>query len=121
MIGALVPVVMLPRFTSYVGAGTFTTVPMSVEALDNAMLTFWRGPLIGGAASNPFGANFEESHDAVTWSEAAPPVTTANAIGGYAVPFRKRWFRIRVVLAADANGVVGISLWMVGGAERRVD
>lgn len=125
MIGALVPAVLLPRFTSYVGEGTYTTVPMSVEAFDKGRVTFWRGPLVGGAASNPFRAYFEESHDAVTWTEAAStpsqPVTTPNTSAGYAISFKKRWFRIRVELLADAGDVVGISLWMVGALEARVD
>ncbi len=125
MIGALAPAVFLPRFTSYVGAGTYTTEPVPVETLDKGQVMFWRGPLVGGAASNPFRTYFEESHDAVTWTEAATtpsqPVTTVNTSGGFAIHFRKRWFRIRVELAANASGVVGISLWMVGELERRVD
>lgn len=125
MIGTLVPVVMLPRFTSYVGAGTYATAPLAVEGFDKGRVTFWRGPLVGGAATSPFTAYFEDSHDAVNWTEAGTnpsgPVTTVNATGGYAILFKKRWFRIRVVLAGDANGVVGITLWMAGALERRVD
>ncbi|MCK6478981.1 MAG: hypothetical protein HUU06_00400 [Planctomycetaceae bacterium] len=125
MIGALVPIVLLPRFSSFVGAGTYTTEPIPVEGFDKGQLMFWRGPLVGGAPSNPFRTYFEESHDASAWSEAATtpsqPVTTANTLEGYAVHFKKRWFRIRVVLAANASGVVGISLWMVGELEQRVD
>jgi hypothetical protein len=124
MVGELVPVVMLPRFTSYVGQGSFPTVPLDVEAYEFATVTFWRGPLVGGAASNPFRVYFEESHDAQTWTSAfttpTPPVTTANATGSFTVVFAKRWFRIRTELLADVNGVVGISLWMAGGLQRRV-
>ncbi|NUN52307.1 MAG: hypothetical protein HUU06_05910 [Planctomycetaceae bacterium] len=127
MIGALVPVAMLPRFTSHVGAGTFATVPMDVQAFDKAHLVFWRGPLVGGSASNPFRLWFEESHDATVWTEAAfgtQPLTEANttANAGLKVTgiLTKRWFRVRVVLAGDANGVVGITLWLTGALEMRV-
>ena len=125
MIGALIPMVVLPRFTSYVGAGSFTMEPMPVVTFDKGQVLFWRGPLVGGAASDPFRAYFEESHDAVIWSEAATtpsqPVTTADTSGTFSIHFKKRWFRIRVELAANASGVVAISLWMVGELERRVD
>ncbi len=123
MVGELVSVAMLPRCTAYVGPGTYTTVPMLVEEFVSATLTFWRGVLVGGAATDPFRAYFEESHDAQTWTTAPPtqPVTTTNASAGYPVDFTKRWFRIRVELAANAGGVVGISLWMAGTMVRRVE
>lgn len=124
MVGQLVPVVMLPRITSCVGPGSFPTVPMDVEAYELATLTFWRGPLVGGAAVDPFKVYFEESHDATTWTAAfttpIPPVTTANATGNFTVVFGKRWFRIRTELLADANGVVAISMWMAGSLQLRV-
>lgn len=125
MVGPIVPVVLLQRITSYVGPGTFATAPLRVEEYDGAHVTFWRGPLVGGAASNPFRVWFEDSHDALTWVTIPPtppgfPITTTNTIDSYPVPFSRRWFRIRVILAADANGVVGISLWMAGVLERRV-
>ena len=121
MIGELVPVVMLPRFTSYVGPGTFATAPLGVEAFSGGEVTFWRGPLVGGAATSPFTAYLEESHDALVWTLAFPTaVTQVNRSDSCAMPFTKRWFRVRVVLAANASGVVGISLWMAGAFVRRV-
>jgi hypothetical protein len=124
MIGALVPAVVLPRFTSYVGPGTFTTEPVPVDRFAMGRMLFWRGPLVGGAASNPFRTYFEESQDRVTWVEAATsvsqPVTTADTVGPVGVIFWRKWFRVRVVLAADASGVVGVSMWMVGELQQRV-
>jgi hypothetical protein len=35
-------------------------------------------------------------------------------------PFQRRWFRVRVELLGDANGVVGITMWMAGVLERTV-
>jgi hypothetical protein len=100
---------------------------MDVTAFDKAHLVFWRGPLVGGAASNPFRLWFEESHDANQWTAAGfgtQPLTEANTTvnAGTKVTgiFVKRWFRVRVELAGDANGVVGITLWLTGSLERRI-
>jgi len=119
MTGEMVPLVVLPRFTSYVGAGTFSTAPMDVSEFTGGEVTFWRGPLVGGAAMAPFTTHFEGSHDALNWTAVSPPVTSANASSWFALPFPKRWFRVRVVLQADGSGVVGISLWLAGAIERR--
>ena len=121
MIGELVPAVIMPRFTSYVGPGTYATVPLDVTEFPGGLVTFWRGPLVGGAASTPFQAIFEESQDAQVWRSTSPgTVTTVNRSDPYAVLFGQRWFRVRVVLAADANGVVALSMWLSGAFERRV-
>ncbi len=123
MTGEIVPIVLLPRITSYVGPGTYATAPLNVEEFFKGSVAFWRGPLVGGAAEDPFVAYFEESHDAVAWTEVPPnSVDLVDRIDSYEIaPLTKRWFRIRVVLAADANGVVAISMWMAGVMERRVE
>ena len=120
MNGAIVPAVVLPRFTSYIGGGTFITEPMLVEEFLTFQGIVWRGPLVGGAASNPFRLYLEESLDAsaATWA-ATSPITTADAWSACGMFFTKKWFRVRVELAADTDGVVGITLWMVGELERR--
>lgn len=119
MRGAIVPVVMLPRFTSYVGAGSYTTPPLAVEAYAKGVLTFWRGKLVGGAATDPFLAYLEVSHDASVW---VPTLffSTVNTSDTLPTPFPRRWFRVRVELLGDANGVVGLSMWMAGVLERTV-
>jgi len=130
-VGRLVPVILFPRYSSLVGPGdegppdhSYKTAPVNVEPYANAKLTFWRGAMVGGAAMNPFKAYFEESHDALTWTEAtvspSQPVTTVNAVGDYVVSFAKRWFRIRIHTAANGSGVVSVSVWMAGVFETRV-
>jgi len=47
MAGELVPLVLLPRYSSYVGASTFTTIGMEVTDYANAIVNVWRGKLIG--------------------------------------------------------------------------
>jgi hypothetical protein len=120
MTGEAVPVAFLPRFTSFVGPGTYTTAPFAAEAFSHADVRFFRGPLVGGAASDPFRAVFEESHDALLWTEVPlTEVTTAGATSGFAVPFAKRWVRVRVELASDLNGLVALTTWLVGSVVRR--
>ena len=119
MKGALVPAVILPRFTSYLGGGSYATPPMPVEEFKEGTFTFWRGPLVGGATLNPFYAHLEVSHDATVWVQMST-ITMVNTATQVSTPFPRRWFRVRTELAADANGVVGISLWMAGVLERTV-
>jgi len=118
----MVSVTLLPRISSFVGAGSFTTAPLPVEEFEEGRLTFWRGPLVGGAAASPFTTYIEESHDAQVWTTVTgtAPITTAGVVGSFALLLKKRWLRVRVVLNADTNGVVGISLWMTGTLDRRV-
>jgi hypothetical protein len=121
MMGEMVPFVMLPRYSSFVGPGTYATAPVDVEAFTGGEVVFWRGPLVGGGTS-PFTTYFECSHDALTWTTAAPSVNTANTESTFPLPFSKRWFRVRVVLVGDpTDGLVGISLWLVGTVERRIE
>jgi hypothetical protein len=124
MKGALVPAAILPRFTSYAGPGSFATAPLEVTPFGRGDLVFWRGPLVGGAASDPFRVYFEESHDAIFWTEAATdlsqPVIAANRFDRLEVEFTKRWFRVRTELAGASGGIVGITMWLTGGLELRV-
>ncbi|MEJ2202960.1 MAG: hypothetical protein P8170_02490 [Gemmatimonadota bacterium] len=38
MAGELVPLVLIPRYTSYVGDGTFTTIAMDVTEYESAIV-----------------------------------------------------------------------------------
>jgi hypothetical protein len=120
MRGEIVPAVMLPRFTTYVGEGSYTTPPMAVEAYSEGIFTFWRGPLVGGAALDPFKAYLEVSHDANVWAVMGSAITVPDTSSKVQTPFPRRWFRVRVDLLGDANGVVGITMWMAGVMERTV-
>jgi hypothetical protein len=93
---------------------------MAVEEYQRAVLTFWRGRLVGGSAIGPFLAYLEESHDANVWVQIGSTVDTVDASDKITADFSKRWFRVKVVLAEDANGVVALSMWMAGVLERTV-
>jgi hypothetical protein len=118
MAGELVPLVLLPRYTTYAGNTAFTTIAMDVTEFQNAILNCWRGDLIGTAPS--FGLTFQESTDQVSWSTCAgttaawdPTSTESQATA----QLKKRWFRVVVQL----GGVDNIATcWIVGFLEERL-
>lgn len=118
MAGELVPLVMLPRFSSYSGATDFTTIGMEVADYTSAIINVWRGPLTG--TSPTFGITFQESTDQVNWSTCSG--TTANDDPGsgtekqYTPTLKKRWFRVKVTLAGTDPGV---TCWALGFLEMR--
>jgi hypothetical protein len=118
MAGELVPLVLLPRYTSYVGQSTFTTIGMEVTDYANAIVNVWRGKLTG--TSPTFGVTFEESTDQSNWTMCAG--TTANADPGqemeaqFTAQLTKRWFRIKVVLGGTTPAA---TCWAIGFLEMR--
>ncbi len=123
MIGELVPLVMIPRYTGYVAPDVYATVPLNVEDYVSAALTFWRGSLVGSAGAS-FSATFQESHDAQTWvlcTVSPSGQIGPNGIGLYKVTLKRRWFRMRIALTADVvDNVAAISCWAVGSLQRRI-
>lgn len=117
MAGELVPLVLLPRYSTYAGAGTFTTIGMEVPNYSSAIVNVWRGTIIG--TSGTFAVVFEESTDQLTWS------TCTNGSGGdpgadteaqYTPTLSKRWFRIKVTTTGTD---VSVSCWAIGFLEMR--
>ena len=118
MAGELVPLVLLPRYSTFVGALVFTTIGMEASNYSKAIVNVWRGSMTG--TSPTFGAVFEESTDQNTWT------TCVNGTGGdpgadseqqYTPDLSMRWFRIKVTLAGTDPAV---SCWAMGFFERRV-
>ena len=122
MIGELVPVVMLPRFTSYLGEGTYTTVPLDVSDYEGASLEFWRGKL-RSPASGTFNAYFEEASEPTMpndrWTQLAS-YSTADASVLVPLVFTKKFFRIRIELTDATNHGVGITCWAAGSLQKRI-
>lgn len=116
--GELVPLVMIPRYSTYCGASVFTTIAMDVTEYQKAILNCWRGKLSG--SSPTFAIAFEESTDQVSWT------TCTNGTGGdpgeetevqYTPDLKKRWFRVKVTLGGT-NPVA--TCWAVGFLEMRL-
>jgi hypothetical protein len=124
--GELVPMALLPRYTSYVGPGTYTTVPLRVSEFSGALVTFWRGPLAGG---DTFEAYIEEAtvpdDTATAWTEVdttpAQPFTTTNTHNALRMTFTKEWMRVRIVLTNHPTlFFVGLTVYMTGVLQRRI-
>lgn len=130
MAGVQVPLVLLPRYTTYAGVTTssdpafFTTVGMDVTPYSSATVSVWRGPLLGGG-SPTITVAFEESMDQANWTEITPSTITPsgadmspdeNVETTYKLPFQKRWLRMRISLTGTAPVV---SCWAVGFLEER--
>ena len=118
MAGELIPLVLLPRYTTYAGASSFVTIAMDVTDYESAIVNVWRGLLIG--TSPTFGITFQESTDQVTWSTCSG--TSAGSDPGaeteaqYTATLKKRWFRVKV----DLGGTDPIATcWAVGFLEER--
>lgn len=99
--------VILPRFTTLVGATTFTTLPMDVSSYGGAQFQIWRGPIRtkSGTPAPSFTVYLEESLDTEEW--VLGPETSQPFVVGqvdrkfFAYDFRLRWFRLKVLLAGD--------------------
>jgi hypothetical protein len=113
--GAESAIVLLPRFTTLIGEGEFTTLPLDVSRFGSAQFQ------VALAGARVLGENppfsvllyLEESLDAEDWSlgpsEAQPHALVGRKLFSYA--FRLRWFRLR--LAVTGSGPM-VTCWAEG-------
>ena len=116
MAGVLVPLVLVPRYTTYHGATTFTTIGMEVTDYEKALVNVWRGPLSGGGS---YTVTFEESTDGTSWSTctgATPGDPGLETETPYAPELNKRWFRIKITLTGTDPTV---TMWAIGFLQMR--
>ncbi len=124
MPGQLIPLVLLPRYTTLVGSASgtqeFTTTPMDVTPYQEAFITVWRASLVGPSAPGPTLALkcwFEESIDQVGWTVCAGSPggvgPTDNQQARYGVTLTKRWLRMRAKLAHQNNIVTCYAIGFV--------
>jgi hypothetical protein len=122
--GELVPLVLIPRFTSFFGTSELATVALDVSAFAGGEATLWRGKLIGAGAT--FELYTETSHDGIAWfgyplGGGGAPVPWDPGDDDFVdvgLAFAHRWFRVRVVLTGTDPGV---TCWMTGMLEYRTD
>jgi hypothetical protein len=119
MAGELVPLVMIPRFTTLSGAGDFYTVGMDVTEYETATLNVWRGPDVGTTPT--FQITCQESTDQTNWTTCAGSGATSNNTPGAEIQIeatlKKRWFRVKVTLGGSSPV---LSCWAVGFLEERI-
>ena len=132
MAGKSVPLVMLPRYSTFAGltAATpypgFKTVAMDVSDYQSAVLNVWRGRLVLGVGiTTTFALTAEESTDQETWSTCAGTNCSSfdpgpDTEGQVTATLKKRWFRVRVALAlTQGSAFPQITCWAVGFLEQR--
>jgi len=119
MKGEQVPLVMVPRFTTLVGAGEFATAPLDVQRFARVVLTVWRGYLLG--TSPTFHLYLEVSHDAPTdaadWVQLDDLTLNDDQAATIDHSLTRRWLRVRVVLGGTNPWV---TCWASGGLDLRL-
>ena len=122
MEGELVPVVLIPRFTTYIGSSAFASLALEVERFSGGSVSLWRGPLIG-TGSPTFTAFMETSEDGVDWVSQNGATGYSPGANGFlpvtlgTLGLPRRLFRIRVVLTGTG---VAVTCWCAGSLVRRL-
>ena len=118
MAGELVPLVLLPRYTTYASADTFTSIGMDVTQYSKAIVNVWRGNIIGTSGTDGF--TLQESTDQTNWTTCSGTSADfdpgADAEDQYEATLTKRWFRIKVTTTGTN---VALSCWAIGFLEMR--
>ena len=118
MAGQLTPLVLLPRFTTYVGASVFRTIAMDVTEYSSAIVNAWRGKLTGSGPT--FAMLLEESSDQITWTTCTGGTSFdpgEELEVQKTATLTKRWFRIQVTLGGTSPAG---TCWAVGFLEQRL-
>ena len=111
MAGRNVPVVLIPRYTSYIGGGPYDTLPIPVSAYESLVLSFWMNSGVGTAPT--LGIALLESNDLNDWDPCGgTPVTPVpGSEVQMTITLTRAWFRFHVLLnPADA----GFTAWAQG-------
>jgi hypothetical protein len=113
MAGVLVPLVLMPRYSTYCGASgqTFETIAMDVTEYEKAIVSFWR---TAGKDLSTITPDFEESMDQLLWSSCSGgPFTDPGATteGQFQPELTKRWFRMKLTLTGTSPVV---TCWCLG-------
>lgn len=132
MIGKLIPLILVPRYTSYMGAtsdtpgeGTtdYVSAPIEVNAYASGSITAWRGHL-AGTSSPTFKLYVQASTDGVAWKDLHLTMTDPWVDPGeeqaLTVTFScdQRFIRARVALGGTDPAV---TCWATGFLVDRVD
>ncbi len=117
--GEKVPMVFFPRFSSFVGDGSYYTTPIDMLGFGQFSVSGWRGKLLG-TTSPTFGFLLQESADLESWENldgvAWDPLEDGTDTKTH-TPTR-RYVRMAVVLATSGGSDAQATCWAVGFAER---
>lgn len=102
-------VVLVPRFTTFVGAQEFRGTPILVRDYAYAELTAWRS---AGVGSPTFSIGLEQSVDLVAWTSLLSIAPTAGEEETGTAQFTQPWVRFKAVLSGGDG--LAVTAWMVG-------
>jgi hypothetical protein len=117
MAGLQDPVVLFPRYTSFIGGMTYTTAPIPCQDYSAINISFWHGTVVGTFS---FVVLFNESSDGENWTQCgggpwafpfAPSEASLSAV------LTKSWLQFVIILGG--GGGSGVTLWAEGFLERR--
>ena len=103
-------IVLLPRYTTFVGPGPFYTKPRNVRAYSNGYVTAWRSVGRGGSLAVTFVV--ERSSDLATWAVSSTLTPGASAEVTTHDEDTREWLRLKVTLSG--TGDLSASTWAVG-------
>jgi hypothetical protein len=112
--GEVDKVILLPRYTTLVGATDFITAPINVRPYATANISVWRGEILG--TNDSFTLIVQESPDLTEWKTLESFSTSAGDEDTEAVAFTMDWIRVKVTLTGSDPSV---SCWCVGEFARR--
>ena len=118
MPGKNVPAVLVPRFTLFVGAGSYFTQPILVAPYSRLTLVFWHGPLIGTMTPS-VAVSFKEANDDSSYQDCTGGPWGAPAAPGesqFLADLSRTWLQFGVLLAGTDPGV---TCWAQGFFELR--
>lgn len=105
--------ILLPRYTTFVGARTYVTPPVHVRDFASADLIAFVGEMIGSTPGIEIQA--EESPNLDHWIDNGDPYDTeGETVGSHT--FRMDWLRLRITLSGTDPAA---TLWMVGNFVER--
>lgn len=108
-------IILIPRYTSFVGLGTFYTTPINVREFCHADVSFWRGNEFGTITT--LGVGLEQSPDLTTWTGLASFTTAADDEDCQSADLTMEWLRMAVYMTVGTDPA--FSCWAVGNFERR--
>ena len=118
MAGRNVPVVLVPRYTGYVGDGQYYSQFIPVSAYSRITIDFWHGVLIGTGPPT-VAINFRESNSLSGGQDCGGGPWVVPAAPGestYRADLTMAWFQFGVILGGTNAGV---TCWAQGFFELR--
>jgi hypothetical protein len=112
MAGRSVPIVLIPKYTTYAGdGGTFYTPPIPIGAYDTLVATIFGGKVVGPGGS-ACTLQCQESNDLTTWTDCSggtPTYPGPFTPVQYSFTLEKGWLRFGVHIN-NASALVTLSV-----------